>query len=176
MNLERSGNQGAFEMFSIGEQIVYPVHGAGVIEAIETREILGEERNYYVLKLSTGDLRVLVPVDGVERAGVRQVSDQKTLDEVDQILRNRPVEWEQNWNRRYRLNMEKIKSGDICALAEVVRNLSLREMAKGLSAGEKKMLDNARKIFISEIILASGVTAEAVGDYLEQALSSQLEV
>ena len=163
-------------MFSIGEQIVYPVHGAGVIEAIETREILGEERNYYVLKLSTGDLRVLVPVDGVERAGVRQVCDQKTLDEVDQILRNRPVEWEQNWNRRYRLNMEKIKSGDICALAEVVRNLSLREMAKGLSAGEKKMLDNARKIFISEIILASGATAESVGDYLEQALSSQLEV
>lgn len=157
-------------MFSIGERVVYPVHGAGVIEAIETREILGEQRSYYVLRIATGDLSVLVPVDGVERAGLRQVSDKETISKVTEILQQRPTDWEQNWNRRYRANMDKIKSGDICALAEVVRNLTLRELEKALSAGEKKMLENARKIFVSELILAEEQTAEIVNARLDNFL------
>ena len=143
-------------MFVIGEKVVYPVHGAGVIEAINQQEVLGEKRSYYVLRLYVGDMRVLVPVDGVARAGMRRVCDADKLDEVRLILRETASPWDDNWNRRYRLNMDKIRSGDICQLAEVVRNLMRRDVAKGLSTGEKKMLDNARKILMSEVALAAG--------------------
>ena len=147
-------------MFSVGEKIVYPVHGAGVVESIEHREILGEVRSYYVLRITSGDLQVLVPVDTAEKVGMRLVSDAERLRQARDVLSGPASPWEENWNRRYRLNMDKIKSGDICELAEVVRNLTLRDNAKGLSAGEKKMLDNARRILLSEIVLADGVTAE----------------
>ena len=155
-------------MFSIGAKIVYPVHGAGVIEAVETREILGEARQYYVMRLSTGEMHVLVPVDTVEKVGVRPVCGAEKLSEVADVLRGAPSPWEENWNRRYRLNMDKIKSGDICQLAEVVRNLTVRDLAKGLSAGEKKMLDNARKILLSEIVLAAGLTPERAAARLDE--------
>ncbi|MBQ3286967.1 MAG: CarD family transcriptional regulator [Firmicutes bacterium] len=147
-------------MFSVGEKIVYPVHGAGVVESIENREILGEVRSYYVLRITSGDLQVLVPVDTAEKVGMRLVSDAERLRQARSVLSGPASPWEENWNRRYRLNMDKIKSGDICELAEVVRNLTLRDNAKGLSAGEKKMLDNARRILLSEIVLADGITAE----------------
>lgn len=153
-------------MFTVGEKVVYPVHGAGVIESIENREILGELRDYYVLKLSTGDLRVLVPVESVDQAGLRPVCGESKLDEVEGVLSAEVSPWEENWNRRYRLNMDKIKSGDICQLAEVVRNLTRRDMAKGLSAGEKKMLDNARRILLSEVVLAADLTVEAAAERL----------
>ena len=154
-------------MFVIGEKVVYPAHGAGIIETIETREILGEIRSYYVLKLSTGELRVLVPVDTVQKAGMRRVCDAVMLEKVNDILRGDSSPWEENWNRRYRLNMDKIKSGDICQLAEVVRNLSLRDALKGLSAGEKKMLDNARKILLSEVVLAENKSLEEASEALD---------
>jgi CarD family transcriptional regulator len=147
-------------MFSVGEKIVYPVHGAGVVESIENREILGEVRSYYVLRITSGYLQVLVPVDSAEKVGMRLVSDAERLRQARNVLSGPASPWEENWNRRYRLNMDKIKSGDICELAEVVRNLTLRDNAKGLSAGEKKMLDNARRILLSEIVLADGITAE----------------
>lgn len=151
-------------MFVIGEKVVYPVHGAGVIEGIEQQEVLGENRNYYVLKLYVGEMRVLVPVDGVERIGMRPVCDADKLSEVRTILHDDPSPWEDNWNRRYRLNMDKIKSGDICQLAEVVRNLRCRDALKGLSTGEKKMLDNARKILLSEVALAADERPEIMVD------------
>jgi CarD family transcriptional regulator len=157
-------------MFSIGQKVVYPVHGAGIIEAIEQREILGESRNYYVLKLTTGELQVLVPVDAVAHNGMRCICSLSTLDEVRQILGGVASPWEDNWNRRYRMNMDKIKSGNIHELAEVVRNLTLRDQAHGLSAGEKKMLDNARKILISEIVLAASISPENVAHELHELL------
>jgi CarD family transcriptional regulator len=159
-------------MFIVGEKVVYPVHGAGVIEGIEQQEVLGKNRSYYVLRLYVGDMRVMVPVDGVERVGMRKVCDMDKLDEVRLILREAASPWEDNWNRRYRLNMDKIKSGDICQLAEVVRNLMCRDILKGLSTGEKKMLDNARKILMSELSLAAGKEAAAV----EKQLFADFEV
>jgi CarD family transcriptional regulator len=153
-------------MFIVGEKVVYPVHGAGVIEGIEQREVLGNYRSYYILRLYVGDMRVLVPVDGVERVGMRRVCGMDKLDEVRLILRDVASPWEDNWNRRYRLNMDKIKSGDICQLAEVVRNLMCRDLLKGLSTGEKKMLDNARKILMSELALAAGTEPAAVEEQL----------
>lgn len=154
-------------MFRIGQEVVYPVHGAGVIEGIEQREILGEMKDYYVLRIAAGDLQVLIPVDGVENAGLRQVCDKATLDKVRHILGDDPGPWEDNWNRRYRLNMDKIKSGAIEDLAEVVRDLSLRDIKKGLSAGEKKMLDSARKVLVSEIVMADKSTTEQVNERLK---------
>lgn len=149
-------------MFDIGEKVVYPVHGAGIIENIEQQEVLGETRSYYVLRLYVSDMRVLVPVDGVERGGMRRICGVDKLDEVRLILREAESSWEVNWNRRYRLNMDKIRSGDICQLTEVVRDLMRRDLAKGLSTGEKKMLDNARKILMSEVALAAGEEPETV--------------
>lgn len=154
-------------MFEIGEKVVYPVHGAGIIEAIETREILGESREYYVLRLSTGGLQVLIPVDSVGNVGMRSICSQDTLNTVWDILLGEPSPWEDNWNRRYRLNMDKIKSGDIEEIAEVVRNLTVRDMGRGLSSGEKKMLDNAKKILLSEIVLAKSISAEEAQDELQ---------
>ena len=161
-------------MFSVGEKIVYPVHGAGVIESIENREILGEVRSYYVLRISSGDLQVLVPVDTADAAGMRPVSSPEQLQEARKVLAGPASPWEENWNRRYRLNMDKIKSGDICELAEVVRNLTLRDQAKGLSAGEKKMLDNARRILLSEVVLALGYTADEAVERLNSVFAATL--
>ncbi|MCL1975669.1 MAG: CarD family transcriptional regulator [Firmicutes bacterium] len=153
-------------MFFVGEKVVYPVHGAGIIECIEQQEVLGTYRSYYVLRLYVGDMRVLVPVDGVERVGMRRICNADKLNEVRLILNEAPSPWEDNWNRRYRLNMDKIKSGDICQLAEVVRNLMRRDLVKGLSTGEKKMLDNARKILMSEATLAAGDEPKRVEEQL----------
>lgn len=147
-------------MFHIGERVVYPVHGAGIIEGVETQEVLGEARDYYVLRLSVGDLNVLVPVDGANKTGIRQISDRAKLFEVTRILHEEASNWDDNWNRRYRSNMDKIKSGDICLLAEVIRNLSWRDIRHGLSAGEKKMLENAKKVLLSEVVLIEGVPVE----------------
>ena len=149
-------------MFQIGQEVVYPVHGAGVIEGIEQREILGQLKDYYVLRISAGDLQVLIPVDGVENAGLREVCDKATIAEVRDILQDAPGPWEENWNRRYRLNMDRIKSGSIRELAGVVRDLTLRDRDKGLSAGEKKMLDSARKVLVSEIVMVEGGTVDQV--------------
>lgn len=155
-------------MFKIGEKVVYPVHGAGIIESIEQKEVLGEKRCYYVLRLSVGELNVMVPVDTVAKIGMRPVSNDKTLALVKDILQGEVSPWEDNWNRRYRDNMDKIKSGDICQLAEVVRNLMVRDMTRGLSAGEKKMLETSRKILLSEIILAKDMSAEDAADSLNR--------
>jgi len=157
-------------MFIVGEKVVYPVHGAGIIEGIEQQEVLGKYRSYYVLRLYVGDMRVLVPVDGVDRVGMRRVCNADKLAEVRLILGDSPSPWEDNWNRRYRLHMDKIKSGDICQLAEVVRNLMRRDLVKGLSTGEKKMLDNARKILMSEVTLAVGEESKTVEEQLFSAL------
>ena len=155
-------------MFRVGQEVVYPVHGAGVIESVETREILGQSKEYYVLRIATGDLQVLIPVDGVENAGLRSVCDRDTLLHVRDILADEPDDWDDNWNRRYRVNMDKIKSGDIREIAGVVRDLTLRDIRKGLSAGEKKMLDNARKVLVSEIVMASGDSAQQVNEGLQR--------
>jgi len=154
-------------MFQIGQQVVYPVHGAGIIEDIETKLILGEERKYYSLHLSTGDLRVLIPVDTAEDSGLRPVSEKEKIAEVEEVLAGAGGKWEENWNRRYRLNMDKIKSGDICALAEVIRSLAQRDEKKGLSAGEKKMLDNAKRILLSEVVLSLPTDYEAARERME---------
>jgi len=144
-------------MFNVGDKVVYPMHGAGIIESIEEKEVLGEIRKYYVLRLPIGDMRLMVPISSVSDLGLRQVIDEEGVQRVLHILKNKETSNCSNWNRRYRAHLEKIKSGNIYEVAEVVRNLTLREKEKGLSTGERKMLDNAKQILISELVLAKEI-------------------
>ncbi len=144
-------------MFNVGDKVVYPMHGAGIIEAIEEREILGERQQYYVMRLPIGDMKVMIPTRNVDGIGLRGIVDDADVTKVFEILRGQKTSMSTNWNRRYRANLEKIKSGDIFEVAEVVRNLMLRDREKGLSTGERKMLDNARQILISELVLARAI-------------------
>ncbi|NLT94080.1 MAG: CarD family transcriptional regulator [Clostridia bacterium] len=141
-------------MFKIGDKVVYPMHGAGVIEAIEEKEVLGDKRSYYIMKMPFGNMKVMIPVDNTEEIGLRQVVGPEDVSKVINILQDTDTSMSANWNRRFRANLEKIKSGSIYEVAEVVRNLTLRDKEKGLSTGERKMLENARQILISELVLA----------------------
>jgi len=158
-------------LFAIGDKIVYPMHGAGVIEAIEEKEILGEKRRYYVLRMPIGDMKVMIPVANVSEIGLRPVVDEEGVAKVLDILQEKDTPMSSNWNKRYRSNLDKIKSGNIYELAEVVRNLSSRDKEKGLSTGEKKMLDNARQILISELVLAKNSEEKSIKDLLERCLA-----
>ena len=149
-------------MFLVGDKVVYPMHGAGVIEAIEQRTILGEVREYYVLRMPIGDMQVLVPVNTIRDAGLRAIVSREEADRVFTLLCEEATEEQGNWNRRYRNNLEKLKSGDIYELAEVVRNMTRRDQEKGLSTTEKKMLENARQLLVSELALVEGVLPETV--------------
>lgn len=157
-------------MYAIGDKILYPMHGAGIIEGIEEKEILGEIRQYYVLKVSWGDMKMMIPVDTCEDIGVRNVVEPGYVENVRDVLSADSTEMSGNWNRRYRENMEKLKTGDILQVAEVVRNLVRIERVKKLSAGEKKMLGNARQILQSEIVLASGMDEASVRELVDDAI------
>ncbi len=173
-----SARQGGF-VFRKGDRVVYPHHGAAVIEDLTEREILGERRTYFVLRLSHGDLTLMVPVDSTEEVGIREVVSKREVKKVLDVLREDESRQPSNWSRRYKTNIEKIRSGDVYQVAEVVRNLAIREGEKGLSAGEKRMLTKARQILVSELVFAVGATedkAEGMVDkVLEEAHSVQLQ-
>jgi len=151
-------------MFNVGDKIVYPMHGAGVIESIEEKEILGEKQSYYILRMPVGDMKVMIPINNVDEIGIREVINPKEVDKVFAVLGSQTINATSNWNKRYRENMIKIKSGDIYEVAEVVGTLMLRDKEKGLSTGERKMLNSARQILISELVLAKGVNQDEVED------------
>ncbi|WP_041606184.1 CarD family transcriptional regulator [Halothermothrix orenii] len=154
-------------MFKVGDKVVYPNHGAGTIVGIETKNILGEEKKYYIMKLPIGDMKVMIPVEKVEEIGVRNIIDEEEADNVLKLLKGDKSKMSQNWNRRYRANMEKLKTGDIYEVGEVVRNLTIRDHEKGLSTGEKKMLSNARQILISELVLAKDMDEKEVEEIID---------
>jgi len=154
-------------LFSVGDRVVYPMHGAGVIESIEEKEILGALKRYYVMKLPLGEMKVLIPTDNITQVGLRGVIEKDDVPQVFVILKGEQPEMSTNWNRRYRNHLEKIKSGDIYEVAEVVRNLMLRDREKGLSTGESKMLDTARQILISELILVQETESTEITSVLD---------
>lgn len=157
-------------MFGIGDKVVYPMHGAGVIEAIEDREVLGESRQYYVMHIPVGNMKVYIPLNNIEQLGIRQIISPTEVPEVFKILETKSQLSTLAWNRRYRANLERIKSGSIFSVAEVVRSLSQREHEKGLSAGEKKMYENAYQILMSELVLVE----ESHEDEMRQRLKGLL--
>ena len=156
--------------FRVGDRIAHPMHGAGVIDSGVKRKINGTERDYYVLKLPAGDMLVMIPVDTSAEIGVRPIVD---ADEAEKILGSIPgleIEMTQNWNKRYRENMLKIKSGNLLEVAAVVKGLMQRDKERGLSTGERKMLHSAKQILISEIVLSESASYEEVEERLNSAL------
>lgn len=157
--------------FRVGDQVVYPHHGVATIERIEDKEVLGERKSYLVLRLDAGDLTLMVPADSCEDVGIRDLIGKDQVDNVLKVLKKGKVtDSAENWSRRYKANSEKIKSGDIQQVAEVVRNLSIREREKGLSTGEKRMLNKARQILAGEMAVALSVELEEAEAVLEKAL------
>lgn len=159
-------------MFQIGDKVVYPMHGAGIIEAIEEKEILGEKQKYYVMKMPVGNMQVMIPIANVSNLGLRQVVDTEALEMVLEILKDERQDLTSSWNHRYRKNMDKIKTGDIYEVARVVRDLMRREKEKGLSTGERKMLDNARQILISEFVLVKEIDMEQANHLLDKVVNN----
>ena len=149
-------------MFNIGDEIAHPMHGAGVIDGIEEKKINGVTREYYILKMPVGGMLVMIPVDNCEDIGVRRIIDEGQADEIIKSIASIEVDMSQNWNRRYRENMLKIKSGDLMEVAGVVKGLMARDAERGLSTGERKMLRSAKQILISEIVLSKHSTYEKV--------------
>jgi CarD family transcriptional regulator, regulator of rRNA transcription len=157
--------------FELGDHVVYPHHGAGKVEGKEEMEVLGAKREYLTIKILHNDMTVKVPTENAGVAGLRRVIDEETVKKVLEVLQGDVSEMPKNWNRRFKHNRDKIKTGDIYELAEVVRNLALRESEKGLSTGEKQMFTRAKKILASELMYALDKDEEEVESYLDELLA-----
>jgi CarD family transcriptional regulator len=158
-------------LFEVGDKVVYPHHGAGTVVKKEEREVLGQKREYLTIKILHNDMTVQVPCDNAEKVGLRWVIDEDTVDLVVKALSGGSTEMPKNWNRRFKHNRDKMKTGDIFELAEVVRNLSLRDNEKGLSTGEKQMFVKAKKILSSELMYAKDMTEEQAAEWLDSVLA-----
>jgi CarD family transcriptional regulator len=156
--------------FEIGDSVVYPHHGAGKVLRKEQKEVLGESREYLTIKILHNDMTVMVPTENAAIAGLRRVMEKETVEKVLALLQDDCSEMPKNWNRRFKHNRDKIKTGDIYELAEVVRNLAVRENQKGLSTGEKQMFTRAKKILASELMYALSMNEEEVDEHLTQLL------
>ncbi|TYQ15152.1 UNVERIFIED_CONTAM: CarD family transcriptional regulator [Acetivibrio alkalicellulosi] len=158
-------------MYNIGDRIVYPMHGAGVIESIEEKEILGNTQSYYVVKIPIGEMRVLIPTGNVNHIGIREIISETDADKVFMLLGSKSDITTANWNKRYRENMDKMKSGNIYEVVDVVNALIQREREKGLSTGERKMLSSAKQILISELVLAKNMDPCELENIIDNFLS-----
>ena len=159
-------------MFDVGDKVVYPHHGAGTIVSKDVKLVLGEKREYLTIKILHNEMTVNVPVDNAEKVGLRGVIDQEMVDVVVKVLLGGSTEMPKNWNRRFKHNRDKMKTGDILELAEVVRNLALRDHEKGLSTGEKQMYVKAKKILASELMYAKDMTEDEAHEWLEDVLAN----
>ena len=157
--------------FDVGDKVVYPHHGAAVIERREWKDWFGADREYLILKLAYGDLTLMVPTNKCDEVGLREVINDEEVEEVFAVLRKKEARMPTNWSRRFKNHVEKLKSGDIYQVAEVVRNLSIRDKDKGLSAGEKRMLTKARQILVSELTFAYETTEEKTEAMIDKVLA-----
>jgi CarD family transcriptional regulator len=158
-------------LYKVGDKVVYPHHGAGTVVKREKREVLGEKREYLTIKILHNDMTVNVPADNAERVGLRKVIDEEAVKKVVKYLTSGGTEMPKNWNRRFKHNRDKMKTGDIYELAEVVRNLALRDGEKGLSTGEKQMYVKAKKILASELMYAKNMSEDEALEWLEMTLT-----
>ena len=157
-------------MYKVGDKVVYPHHGAGTVVKKEKREVLGEKREYLTIKILHNDMTVNVPSENAEAVGLRKVIGEDMVKVVVKALTGGGTQMPKNWNRRFKHNRDKMKTGDILELAEVVRNLSLRDSEKGLSTGEKQMFVKAKKILASELMYAKDMDEEEAAEWLDGVL------
>ena len=157
--------------FKVGDRVVYPHHGAAVVEATQVMESFGEEKEFLVLRMTHGDLTLKVPADRAEEIGMRYPISVEDVEDVFEVLAKKDVREPTNWSRRFKNHQEKLKSGDVYQVAEVVRNLALREADKGLSAGEKSMFVKARQVLVSELAFALDISEDSALERLEKTLS-----
>jgi CarD family transcriptional regulator len=157
-------------LYKVGDKVVYPHHGAGTVVKKEKRTVLGEEREYLQIQILHNDMTVQVPTENADRVGLRKVIDETTVEQVLKALRGSGTTMPKNWNRRFKHNRDKMKTGDIFELAEVVRNLAQRDQEKGLSTGEKQMFSKAKRILASELMYAKGMEEEEAREFLEEVL------
>jgi CarD family transcriptional regulator len=158
-------------LYKVGDKVVYPHHGAGTVVKKEKRDVLGEKREYLTIKILHNDMTVNVPSENAEKVGLRKVIGEDMVKVVVKALTGGGTQMPKNWNRRFKHNRDKMKTGDILELAEVVRNLSLRDREKGLSTGEKQMFVKAKKILASELMYAKDLDEEATAEWLESVLT-----
>ncbi len=158
-------------MYRVGDKIVHPMHGAGIIDSIVSRKMNGVQREYYQMRLPSGSMLVMIPTDHTEEIGVRPVMDREAAMHVMDALGSIEVDMSQNWNHRYRENMSRLKSGDLLEVARVVKGLMLRDEQRGLSTGERKMLHSAKQILISELVLSQDLSYETVEERINRALA-----
>ena len=162
------------DLFQIGDKIVYPMNGAGVIEAIEEKEILGTTRQYCVIRIISKDMQVMLPMDQLKKSGIRYIVDRGTLDDILLEFQNGESDPSLSWKQRYTMNMEKMKNGNLQDSAEVVRDLLRRNKERALNASEKQMLDNARKMMISEVALVQNVSEHQATEFLQDTINHQI--
>lgn len=160
-------------MYQVGDKVVHPMHGAGVIDSIIHKKLNGMVREYYTLKLPVGSMSVLIPTDHTEEIGVRPIMDAAKTGAVLDALEGIEVDMAPNWSRRYRENMVKLKSGDLLEVAQVVKGLTYRDQDRGLSTAERKMLRSARQILISELVLSQDATYEDITDRVDRVLAKR---
>ncbi|HZR93523.1 MAG TPA: CarD family transcriptional regulator [Gaiellaceae bacterium] len=158
-------------MYKVGDKVVYPHHGAGTVVKKEVREVLGAKREYMTIQIAHNDMIVNVPTENAERVGLRRVISEEMVNKVVKALSGSGTQMPKNWNRRFKHNRDKMKTGDIFELAEVVRNLSLRDHEKGLSTGEKQMFVKAKKILASELMYAKQMDEEQAAAWLDEILA-----
>lgn len=158
-------------MYKVGDKVVYPHHGAGTVVKKEVREVLGAKREYMTIQIAHNDMVVNVPTENAERVGLRRVISEEMVNKVVKALSGSGTQMPKNWNRRFKHNRDKMKTGDIFELAEVVRNLSLRDHEKGLSTGEKQMFVKAKKILASELMYAKQMDEEQAAVWLDEILA-----
>lgn len=163
-------------MYNIGDKVVYPMHGAGVIDSIEEREILGEKKKYYTMRMPVGDMKVMIPVTSANESGLRSIISEEEAETVLSFIAACREEENNNWNRRYRENYDRIRTGNIFEVAAVVKALMCREKEKGLSTGEHKMLSDARYILVSELVLAKNSTNEEISALLDEKIFTDAPV
>jgi CarD family transcriptional regulator len=156
--------------YKVGDKVVYPHHGAGKVLKKEKKEVLGEAREYLTIKILHNDMTVMVPSDSAGRAGLRRVIGEDDVERVLSVLRDDISQMPKNWNRRFKHNRDKMKTGDVFELAEVVRNLAIRDFQKGLSTGEKQMFTRAKKILSSELMYALDMDEKEAEEYLDDLL------
>lgn len=159
-------------MLQVGDKVVYPMHGAGVIAGIESTTVLGEDKTYYVLELPMDSMKVMIPTDNVDNIGLRDVIPEAKVEDVKEVLQDKPEKAPGSWNKRFHAHLDRMKSGDICDVAAVARNLILQDRRHKVSSGERRLMDLAKQILVSELVFACDKTPEQVENWLNGVLAN----